>query len=1576
MTKSKLLLCNQNKLIQEEKERLRKLRLIQVREISKQNAAQLREAFKREKEKELNALKKKQEQVKFEEKSNELNEIKQYVQSEIDNIGQGHIMAANYNEHLEEKMIKSAEYEEKALLRGKSAMQAQREEKMIVENKENAHLVSRQFALEQERLRTAQVVKQAKQSNANNEQLNKLTESKKETVKMVTYHDANIFMNTRYHMPDSIVDKETSVSKTNFDARKEAVDEEQRQKQAEQDQNRMQQERLEKARLRGKHALEKEILSENYNEFLNELNVLEKADREKRQRELLQIPKEIFLPTWQREQEKNDVQLELEREFEKIYVGSNLRTEEMPPPVDVKQLDSSQSNMQDAELDLTLVDDICHAKEKELEDANLQNGVEVHSNEIPTRENGLPACTVSTQEMNPDPSTSKKSESESNVLHKLLDKIKKQREELAKKSAQLAAHEYTDDESSNISMNSSKSSVSQTEFCSDSLSERASEHLVISAQKQLVDVISNRQVLEDTLNEKFDTNNESLTSCSELSEDQESTILEKCKNEQKNVENKKNNKLMRGIMMSSHNVSSLHELENPTRYTTRTRSIDLSHASRDPMLAGCKELLVANDFKLAVEHKQNELKKKQEELEAKLKQLEEQEAQLQSTPSEQVKQQKQQQQIPNTIPNKPIPNVAIDSGNDHNYSITSSSILSSRSDLPNQEDLRRIQYQQLLLNKFNRINDECSSSTTTITSSRLDSAKLIEERKREYLKRLNGQSNNVFDYVDNADKNTVYSSDSGICSGSNNNFNLNSYRQTGPKPINLAVEHLNQEIMKQYSMIMSSSTSEIESKTSSETIQDIRQEINNQIQLTQRNLATNNSLNKSDNLFGLELFDSNNLCDVRDLSLEKLIGLQLQQTATSGSASSNDTLNEDFFNNENDLYNVATTDDDQDESTSSHQQQQQHHHILSLIMNNTSSKANDLKRQFIQDQLESIRKQKEQLQLQIQDQQQQQQQQSQNISKKNLFDLSTIKEVDTPISERNLKLNKNNNKLNEESESDDTINTLENVSKLSDSSLTSIKNYKRTASSTQLKKQVNETDKSALSDSSSLVSLTPSQTISSQSSISKQGSSSQDSSTTRQQKTIRFADTEQTPQVLNADIIRKKYAQLFNVSLFESSTSSTNSINSSLKSPMLPHLTDTNKVEYGQMIYDSLQTNNLTLSTSGTSVNTSKQHISSLMNSTSNSSSTKPAAFQTSSISNNTVNQSKKWFDILASPEQVNSTTNNTSYCEPLTQYPIEEETVSEHDETAISNCESRQEDLLEKTLQPLCESKLDQQGMRRQMSNKNDQTTISSENTSGGLFDRFLKNYTTTATTVSVMDEPELSFVSYRTTPSGQNSPKSNKSQQVYSSTNAKNSTCSNATSCTSTSNRTTTDHSLNTSSLIEKQIKELNKQFNNLSPIDAKVPNRFLEYSCSSDEHSLRGMNELTGNDKSSLILLSPNKLFGEKSSSLMQGLINDQRQCYVDTDHSQIEEGRTTFDFNQYVGMDNSRKSDSLISFEHHELSQLSMNNNNSSSQVKIFNSTPMVSVNRRQSSITTVTQQSSQDFTATSFDFSALSPSKRN
>lgn len=92
-------------------------------------------------------------------------------------------------------------------------------------------------------------------------------------------HDVDAFMTTRYHMPETIVNKATFEEivllkkftsefrfhfflKENFDARQSAINEEKKMKNFEHELKRQCNERNEKARLRGKHALEKEILNE------------------------------------------------------------------------------------------------------------------------------------------------------------------------------------------------------------------------------------------------------------------------------------------------------------------------------------------------------------------------------------------------------------------------------------------------------------------------------------------------------------------------------------------------------------------------------------------------------------------------------------------------------------------------------------------------------------------------------------------------------------------------------------------------------------------------------------------------------------------------------------------------------------------------------------------------------------------------------------------------------------------------------------------------------------------------------------------------------------------------------------------------------------------------------------------------------------------------------------------------------------------------------------------------------------------------------------------------------------------
>jgi hypothetical protein len=175
------------------------------------------------------------------------------------------------------------ENEERALIRGQMALQAHRKQKSIQDDKENTHIIARQSALEQEKIRASIIAKLPKPID----EVDNIISSKPQ--KLVTLQNADQFMNTRYHMPETMIDK-LSASENVADARKEAEYEQERLKERSNEQKRTEQERKEKARLRGNHALEKELLNGNYNQMLNDLSVLQKADREKRQKELINIP--------------------------------------------------------------------------------------------------------------------------------------------------------------------------------------------------------------------------------------------------------------------------------------------------------------------------------------------------------------------------------------------------------------------------------------------------------------------------------------------------------------------------------------------------------------------------------------------------------------------------------------------------------------------------------------------------------------------------------------------------------------------------------------------------------------------------------------------------------------------------------------------------------------------------------------------------------------------------------------------------------------------------------------------------------------------------------------------------------------------------------------------------------------------------------------------------------------------------------------------------------------------------------------------------------------------------------------
>lgn len=349
----------------------------------------------------------------------------------------------------------------------------------------------------------------------------------------------------------------------------------------------------------------------------------------------------------------------------------------------------------------------------------------------------------------------------------------------------------------------------------------------------------------------------------------------------------------------------------------------------------------------------------------------------------------------------------------------------------NEENLKRIEYQKKLLEL------SCTKNLEKCADSENQFEKLIEDRKKEIQKKfgleINSNSNSSLNTIKDQnlikqkplkavaqsdDKHTIYSGDSGFVSSSNNyNMNLRN-QQIAKRPINIAVEQLSKEVF-----------NAAKNKNSIDLLNFLNGEINDEEYRRRLSLITNQSdssltltSDQISKLFGLEFYDSNNLSDVRDSSIEKLIEWSILQakaekekSKSSGlysktnlsSASSNDTLNDQSSND------FSDNEDKNDDGGNS---------LIYSLLKASKAKKNDesdnleFKKQLIQDQLEMVRRQKEQLDIQ----------QSKNskafnttslpppvkfnkfVNDHNLHELSTIKEVDTPISERNVKLTNSN----------------------------------------------------------------------------------------------------------------------------------------------------------------------------------------------------------------------------------------------------------------------------------------------------------------------------------------------------------------------------------------------------------------------------------------------------------------------------------------------------------------------------------------------------------------------------------------
>ncbi|XP_052783812.1 serine/arginine repetitive matrix protein 2-like isoform X3 [Mya arenaria] len=301
-------------LLKEETEKRRKLRLQQVREQSKENAARIRHRVKEEKHHQLMKLATDIKDQLDEEKAERVRHLEQQYDNSLRNIGIGHKTAREQPDWSEERaMVEQAE-NLRAEARGRAAIERQKTENTQRQMEANRLILARKEALAAEKERSAQI---AAMPPPPLDPLRNMDTFKPKPVKVL---DMNTFSTSHYHLQDEhAVDKAEPQEQSN--AREAADLEQERIQERALELKRLRQDQLERARLRHNAALEKELLKHDYNNILHDLSDLQRADRERRQKVVQNIPKQVFEPPSVRMEDREEKQRQLESEFEDMYMA-------------------------------------------------------------------------------------------------------------------------------------------------------------------------------------------------------------------------------------------------------------------------------------------------------------------------------------------------------------------------------------------------------------------------------------------------------------------------------------------------------------------------------------------------------------------------------------------------------------------------------------------------------------------------------------------------------------------------------------------------------------------------------------------------------------------------------------------------------------------------------------------------------------------------------------------------------------------------------------------------------------------------------------------------------------------------------------------------------------------------------------------------------------------------------------------------------------------------------------------------------------------------------------------------------
>ncbi|XP_005149851.2 centrosomal protein of 295 kDa isoform X2 [Melopsittacus undulatus] len=333
-------------LLKEEYERRRKLRLQQVREQQKYIALQIRQKVKQRREEQLHQL---EEALRAEwQKAQEekMKALEEFYLSSLRAIGEGHRQAKENEPDLEALAKQAEERRQRAEKRHREALKEQKYQKENLLREQARRTNARKHALEVERQRAAKI---ASLPPPPPHPLENFEVKKAPAVKPCS---ADNFSVTRYHISEPYVDREVDGEQP--DARSAAEEEGKRLEELHRETERERREQLEKAHVRGSHALKKVHLAQDRERLLKELEQMQNMDRMRRRRIVAQMPPQLFVPPYKRMEIKEEWQRELEFAFEDMYSEDRKMKEDLILQFEPQPLPAPSDRSQDNDLDISL----------------------------------------------------------------------------------------------------------------------------------------------------------------------------------------------------------------------------------------------------------------------------------------------------------------------------------------------------------------------------------------------------------------------------------------------------------------------------------------------------------------------------------------------------------------------------------------------------------------------------------------------------------------------------------------------------------------------------------------------------------------------------------------------------------------------------------------------------------------------------------------------------------------------------------------------------------------------------------------------------------------------------------------------------------------------------------------------------------------------------------------------------------------------------------------------------------------------------------------------------------------------